>query len=190
MADGPVTNLPAGLDAYAGYVNLSGIGITYPMVVAKFPNAQHLSITTNGSVAMCADVESGAMSEWTGYEYGYCAVSNVNTLVAKFGRPRKLWTAHYDPKIGSHICSPACWPGLVTVADGTQWTDHGNADWDESLLEDDFFAPPSNLKEGENMTSIIIGGQLHVFGVVGTTAWHWWQEIGPPSSAWHSEQLP
>ena len=139
MADGPVSNLPPGMDAYAGYVNLSGIGITYPMVVAKFPNARHLSITTNGSAAMCADVESGAMKEWTGYDYGYCAVSNVNALVTAYGRPRKLWTAHYDPALGAHICSPACWPGLVTTADGTQWTDHGNADWDESLLADDFF---------------------------------------------------
>lgn len=50
--------------------------------------------------------------------------------------------------------------------------------------------PPPGLKEGENMTSIIIGGQLHVFGVIGSTAWHWWQETGPPASAWHSEQLP
>ena len=30
MVDGPVANLPPGFDAYAGYVNRSGIGITYP----------------------------------------------------------------------------------------------------------------------------------------------------------------
>lgn len=193
MGDGPVANLPAGLDAYGGYVNDSGIGQTYAGVVIKFPDAHHLSITTDGDPAMCADVEKGAMNEWTGYEYGYCSVANVNALVAQFGRPRKLWTAHYDPALGAHICSPACWPGLVTTADGTQWTDHGGA-WDESLLADDFFdpppAPPSNLTEGENMTSILIGGQLHVFGVVGTTAYHWWQETGPPASAWHAEKLP
>ena len=39
---------------------------------------------------MCADVESGAMSSWTGYDYGYCSVSRVNDLVTQFGRPRKL----------------------------------------------------------------------------------------------------
>ena len=139
MADGPVINLPSGLDAYAGYVNQSGIGITYAAVVARFPNQQHLSITTNGSPAMCADVESGAMSTWAGYRYGYCSVSRVNELVAKYGRPEKLWTAHYDPAIGAHICSPQCTPGLVTTADGTQWVDHGG--WDESLLADDFFSP-------------------------------------------------
>jgi hypothetical protein len=139
MADGPVANLPAGLDAYAGYVNKSGIGITFPQVVAKFPTAQHLSITTNSSPAMCADVERGAMSNWTGYQYGYCAVSNVNTLIAQYGRPAKLWTAHYTGY--AHRCSPVCWPGLVTIADGTQWTEHGGL-WDESLLSDDFFGAP------------------------------------------------
>ena len=163
MGDGPVANLPAGLDAVAGYVNQSGIGQTYPEVVAKFPNARHLSITTDGTAALVADVESGAMSEWTGYPYGYCAVSNVNALIARYGRPRKLWTAHYDPSIGAHICSPACWPGLVTTADGTQWTNHGAANWDESLLADDFFdltPPPPPLTGGQNMQAIdpVTGG--------------------------------
>lgn len=139
MADGPVANLPPGLDAYAGYVNKSGIGETWTEV-EQLPSQHHLSITTNGSPAMCADVEKGAMTSWAGYDYGYCSVSNVNALVEKYGRPRKLWTAHYDPKYGKHICSPACWPGLVTTADGTQWIDH-NGQWDESLLEDDFFGP-------------------------------------------------
>ena len=143
MADGPVANLPVGMDAYGGYVNRSGIGITYPQVVAKFPNQRHLSITTDGASAMCADVESGAMSDWTGYRYGYCAVSNANALIERYGRPPKLWLAHYDPAIGAHICSPECWPGLVTTADGTQWTNHGSADWDESLLADDFFGSPA-----------------------------------------------
>ena len=140
MGDGPVGNIPNGLDAVAGYVNVSGIGITYPQVVAKWPTLKHLSITTNGSPAMCADVEKGAMSNWAGYWYGYCAVSNVNDLIARYGRPPKLWTAHYDSSIGAHICSPACWPGLATTADGTQWTNHGGL-WDESLLADDFFGP-------------------------------------------------
>jgi hypothetical protein len=147
MADGPVGTLPAGLDAYAGYVNQSGIGITYPGVLSRFPNARHLSITTNGSVAMCADVESGAMIHWTGYEYGYCSVSNVNELVAKYGRPARLWTAHYTGT--AHICSPHCTPGLVTSADGTQWVDHGS--WDESLLNDNFFDLTSPPPQGADM---------------------------------------
>ena len=148
MADGPPTNLPAGLDAYAGYVNRSGIGITWPQVVADHPGAHLLSITTDGATAMCADVESGAMVSWAGYDYGYCSVSNVNRLIGLYGRPAKLWTAHADPAIGSHICSPTCWPGLVTTADGTQWTDHGGL-WDESLLADDFFTLTAPSRPGK-----------------------------------------
>ena len=157
MADGPVANLPPGMDAYAGYVNDSGIGQTYAGVVLKFPDALHLSITTDGDPAMCADVESGAMKSWAGYSWGYCAVSNVNALIEQFGRPKKLWTAHYDAKIGAHICSPACWPGLVTTADGTQWTDNGPADWDESLLADDFFdLTPQPTIEGDALMDSVV----------------------------------
>jgi hypothetical protein len=187
MADGPVANLPPGMDAYAGYVNASGIGTTYPavQVLAAREKAIAFSITTNGSPAQCADVEAGAMSTWKGYRYGYCAVSNVNALIASQGRPAKLWTSHYDPKIGKHICSPECWPGLVTTADGTQWVDHGG--WDESELSDDFFAPPST-KENDTVTSIEVGGQLHVFGLIGSTAYHWWQNSG--TSTWNVEALP
>ncbi len=130
MADGPVANLPSGMNAYAGYVNKSGIGITWPGVeaMASTEHATAFSITTNGTPAQCADVESGAMSDWTGYDYGYCSVANVNSLISRYGRPKKLWTAHYDEALGQHICSPLCWPGLATSADGTQWIDHGG--WD------------------------------------------------------------
>jgi len=196
MGDGPPQNIPAGLDAVAGYVNDSGIGQTYDAVVRKFPDLLHLSITTDGDPAMCADVESGAMKGWAGYDYGYCSVSNVNALVAQFGRPRKLWTAHQDPAIGAHICSPLCWPGLVTTADGTQWIDHNGA-WDESLLADDFFDAPTQ-QEAENVTTWEAGGQTHVAGVIGTTAYHWWQNAAGSASPnapadyyqWHVEKLP
>jgi hypothetical protein len=167
MADGPVHNLPAGLEAYAGYVNFSGIGITYPGVVAAFPAARHLRITTNGAFADCADVENGAMSSWAGYAYGYCSVSRVNSLIAQFGRPRKLWTSHYDPAIGAHRCSPACWPGLATTADGTQWVDHGG--WDESLLADDFFdlVPTGPGSQPPPPAPSTVGGRSMVCDMVG-----------------------
>lgn len=191
MADGPVDNLPAGMDAYAGYVNRSGIGITYPGVVARFPAQLHLSITTNGAVAMCADVESGAMKSWLDYDWGYCSVSNVNALVSAYGRPPKLWTAHQDPSIGAHICSPDCWPGLVTTADGTQWIDRGG--WDESLLLDNFFDLAPQPQEAIDMTSWTAGGQNHVAGVVNGVAYHWWQQTGGNPAGqptWFHEVLP
>lgn len=143
MFDGPVANLPKGADAYAGYVNRSGIGITWPEVSA-LPATWHLSITTDGSSAMCADVESGAMTNWKGYIVGYCSVANVNAYVKAFGRPDKLWTAHTGD--GEHICGPTtCNYGgnLVTAADGTQWNSPGG--YDQSILLPSFFsflAPP------------------------------------------------
>lgn len=191
MGDGPVANLPAGMDAYGGYVNRSGIGITYPGVVEKFPLAKHLSFTTDGAPADCADVEKGAMSSWAFYTYGYCSVSNVNDLVARYGRPKKLLTAHQDPKFGAHICSPHCWPGLVTTADGTQWIDHGG--WDESLLADDFFDLAPQPQEAMDVTSWTAGGQFHVAGIVNGVAHHWWQPAGgnpPGQPTWNHEVLP
>ncbi len=196
MADGPVINIPAYFNApgfaVGGYVNESGIGITFPQVVAKYPSALHLSITTDGSIAMCADVESGAMASWIGYDWGYCAVSNVNTLITSDGRPRKLWTAHYDPALGEHLCSPACWPGLVSCADGTQWADVGGR-YDASILRDDFFDLTPGPQEAIDVTSWEAGGQYHVAGVVNGVAYHWWQQVGgnpPPAPTWNHEVLP
>lgn len=184
MGDGPPANLPPGLDAYAGYTDNSGIGVTYPQIVARFPAARHLSISVHGlAPAECADVENGALSDWTGYTVGYCTVSNVNALVAAYGRPRKLWTAHHNDV--PHICSPACWPGLVTTADGTQWTDHGGA-WDESLLVDNFFdfqTPPPlerlhNMQIGWNKS-----GNLIVVGVA-TDNGNLLQFVEDPPGTW------
>ena len=145
MADGPVGNLPPGMDAYAGYADNSGIGVTWPGVQA-LEAAHHLSISVHGQApAMCGDVEGGALTTWKGYDYGYCNLGNVGNAVRNAGRPRKLWVAHYT--LVPHICSQVlCDPTLHLTAlagwqaDGTQWTTHSDT-WDESLLADDFFAP-------------------------------------------------
>lgn len=184
MGDGPVLNLPAGLDAYAGYVDASGIGVTWPNV-QQLTARYHLSISVHGAPAMCGDVESGALSGWGGYPVGYCPISRAEALIASQGRPRKLWTAHYTNV--PHLCSSACGFGFTGTADGTQWTDHGGA-WDESLLLDDFFDfldPPSNPQLEEE--TVIIGndkagdlivvgkasdnGHLMVFTQLATGAW-------------------
>lgn len=169
MGDGPVANLPPGLDAYAGYVDDSGIGVTWPEVMT-LPAAHRLSISVHGVNAMCGDVEKGALNSWKGYTVGYCSISKAADLIARDGRPRKLWVAHYDPTRGSHICTSSCWPGLPAGfrADGTQWTDHGGA-WDESLLADDFFdflaPPPSVPIKEETMQSVYDpSGRLVIVG--------------------------
>jgi hypothetical protein len=168
MGDGPVGNLPDGLDAVAGYVDDSGIGETYPQVVARFPALQHLSISTHGAAADCADVENGALRSWKGYRVGYADASNCGGQIVVDGRPDRLWVAHHTGE--AHICtSAACWPAspVEWVADGTQWVDHGGL-WDESLLADDFFgaAPPLVAEEGDPMFLVTFPGQpdLHVTG--------------------------
>lgn len=138
MVDGPVANLPAGMNAYAGYVDAGGIGITWP-AVQLIPADNHLSVSVHGAAAMCGDVESGALGSWIGYDYGYAQASKVGALIVRDGRPQKLWVAHYTD--AAHICtSDQCWPQspVPWVADGTQWTTHNNT-YDESLLADDFF---------------------------------------------------
>lgn len=198
-------NLPPGKDAYGGYVNKSGIGITYPAVVilAKTQNAIPFSITTDGSKAQCADVESGAMSNWSGYTYGYCSVSRVNGLIALYGRPHKLWTAHQDPSIGKHICGPhTCNYGgdLATTADGTQWIDRSGL-YDESVLADDFFqltpTPPFTQLQEIEMERYQDGGQDHivVYQPARNRTVHYWQFTpGTPAAQkdpqWRSEVLP
>lgn len=172
MADGPVANLPAGMDAYAGYADAGGIGITWPQVQA-LPATHHLSISIHGAPAMCGDVEKGALTSWAGYDVGYASASNAGALIARYGRPRRLWVAHYTTP---HICTSAkCWPSspLAWEADGTQWTDHGGV-WDESLLADHFFAPPPppggtvtlTTEDIQAITSIVNANVNHALSLI------------------------
>lgn len=159
MADSIVAaNLPTGMDAYAGYVD--GNWVDYPDVIG-LPAEHFLSITTQAkNDAECLDIESGDATaadapgfvdnrHGSGFPFPklYSSISNMGAVTGAMGaRPRssyKLWSAHYDPQFGAHICGPdTCdyFGGRTTPqCDGTQWTDHG--DWDESLLADDFFGP-------------------------------------------------
>jgi len=208
MADGPVANLPPGLDAYAGYTDQGGIGITWPAVQA-IPAAHHLSISVHGlAPAMCGDVESGALISWAGYDCGYAAASNVGALILRYGRPRRLWVAHYTGR--PHICtSGQCWPSspLPWAADGTQWTDHGGA-WDESLLADNFFAASFPLPPGvpvmartqlpaqalpiqSTSTAAWADGRLDVFmvGADGHVYHIWFNEPAGPTHGWNGPEI-
>lgn len=90
----------------------------------------------------------------------------------------------------------ACWqfsdnstiPGISVAVDEDKW--YGSEADYESLFQLNIVPPepPPFLVEGEDMTSIVVDGQLHVFGIIGTTAYHWWQQEG--SSTWSSEKLP
>ena len=187
MADGPVGNLPLGFDAYAGYVDQSGIGVTFPAVALAHPTARLLSISVHGNPAQCADVEQNAMTDWRGYPVGYCAVSNAMAFIAAYGRPQKLWTAHYTGV--AHICGPdTCkYPGLTISADGTQWW---SSTYDESLLSDNFFdfqGADMSLtvsSDGCTIAGVSPQGHLLVFTADATLpVGERWQPVGKPSVA-------
>lgn len=155
--------LPAGLPAYASYVD-GGIGDqpNHAAVVAAHPGAHHLSVALSAEHdADCLDVEPHAASPadvlpWAGRQgrrgvrrpVVYASVSvmreEIWPLVAHAPGALRLWTAHYGE--GEHICGPASCGELSTDADGTQWTDAFRTPGgvvDMSLLRDDFFGDPS-----------------------------------------------
>ncbi|MGH9088905.1 MAG: hypothetical protein ACRDYZ_12485, partial [Acidimicrobiales bacterium] len=146
-----VSALPAGGDAYAGYVG--GHWPTYDAVVARFPGIPVLSIAVNDTEdAEALDIEHGdavvaQASAWNARQrargvtlpVNYTSVANVGSLLAPVPRSSiRLWTAHYTG--APHLCSPACFPGMPTTADATQWSDQGGAGtYDVSLLSTTFF---------------------------------------------------
>lgn len=158
--------LPAGLPAYASYVDGHiGDQPNRTRVGAAFPGAHHLSIALfAGDYADCLDVEPGAavasdVPAWQQRQRGqgvqrpcvYASVAamrdEVLPVLALAGIARasmRLWTAHYGQ--GEHICGPGTCGELPTDADGTQWTDAFRAPGgvvDMSALRDDFFGDPS-----------------------------------------------
>lgn len=151
-----VANLPAGGDAYAGYVG--GSWPTYKAVCSRFPGVPVLSIAVNAQEdADCLDMERGDASltdfpVWQERQRrrgvtrpcGYTSQANLGTfklVLAQASIVRtsvRAWSAHYT---GSkpHICSPtSC--NAAMVCDGTQWA--SNDRYDTSQLVDSFFSLP------------------------------------------------
>ena len=156
-----VSQFPPNPQAVAGYVG--GHWPTYNELVAKFPNALHLSIAVQASQhARCLDVEPGdaTPAQAPGWFQGHAdhsqglpvlygsasAVNEINTAMQRAGISRDrylIWSAHYT--FHAHICSPQTCG--YPPADATQWTDKsGGKNLDESLCADYFFqrhpAPP------------------------------------------------
>lgn len=183
--------LPAGYDAYAGYVD--GKYPDYQVIRSKFPRAQVLSIDAIGSqpTADALDVEPGDASNalavgWAKAKIAansklivlYTSVSNVNSLIstlAAAGITRaqvKIWSAHYGA--GAHICGPATCGLTAYACDGTQFTSTAFGDsLDESLLLNDFFgnvvivqpATDPNLIQGDTGDAVkTLQTRLNVWG--------------------------
>jgi hypothetical protein len=165
MADSiTVAALPAGYDAYLGYVD--GLYNTAAALKARFPGSPLVLLTvtdTHPAGANGADVETGDLTQaeagpWAAQAITngvwrpvlYDSVDNMDAVVASLPVPRssvRLLSAHYGA--GNHICGPGTC-GLVSVPmDGTQWSNSvpgaGGALIDVSTLLDDFFIGGSSM---------------------------------------------
>jgi hypothetical protein len=170
-------------EAVAGYVG--GNWPTYNDLVAKFPNAHHLSIAVNQTQrARCLDIEPGNCGPEDGpgwfKAYGddsdgpiviYCGASASSAVInamASAGISRNqylLWSAHYT--YSEHICGGgAC---DYPKADGTQWTDKAmGRNLDQSLVGDVFFqrapAPSPQPDDGAELFAVLkADGRLETF---------------------------
>lgn len=152
-------NLPAGADAYLGYVD--GKWPTYPELQKKFPHAHLLSLAVSAtSDAEGCDCENGDLTPqqvpgWVERQikrgvHRPVVYANASTIAgplavllpAVLRDQVRLLSAHYGE--GAHICGPVTckYPG-VPACDGTQWTDAAagvnGGQVDESVLSDSFF---------------------------------------------------
>jgi hypothetical protein len=192
-----VSNLPAGGDCYAGYVN--GKWPTYAAVRAKYPGLPVLSISVfSAGDADCLDVETGDATaadcpEWVRRQQIrgvhqpvlYTFQSNLGAVMAALngaGIPRsavRLWSAHWGA--GQHICSPTACRAAATC-DGTQWDSNNN--YDTSLLVGSFFTAPQTAQPAQpagqpapaaedNVVKLIsTPGDLGIYATDGTYR-HW-----------------
>lgn len=201
MIDSDENGVYAGLavSAYAGYVDGHvGNQPNYQYLVNTFPHAKHLSITVLNNKAMCADVETGAMSKADIYgwiksgkavkpgPYIYTSASNVDSVVTTmaangFARTSyKIWSAHYGS--GEHICGPHSCGLTKTAVDGTQWTNsYLGRHLDASILSDNFFGdimpfkittPPPGTWEGlVQATGVGTDGKPYLFVTTDGKTW-------------------
>lgn len=133
--------IPKDAQAVAGYVG--GRWPTFGRLRAAFPGAKRrISIAVSvGEDADILDIENGDATNAQAASWFvrqrkrgarkpgfYTSVSNVGPLLAVLkragiGRPEVvIWSAHYTDV--SHLCGPKCYPGMPTLADATQYTDH------------------------------------------------------------------
>lgn len=160
-----VSLIPKNAEAVAGYVD--GHFQTWAKVAAGWPKAKKLRIAVFGQDnGDCLDVEPGDASimqapGWVKRQIAnwhksphdvarpvvYTSASQLQKLVVtmtkaglRFGQDYLVWSAHYDPKRGAHLCSPTCGFGIKVTAHATQYTDHADGvSLDESLCGPDFF---------------------------------------------------
>ena len=178
--DVDVALLPAGYDAYAGYVD--GLYANLTQIKARFPDAHILTIAVRASdIAECLDIENGdatnaeapawfrlALAHGVTKPCLYTSAGNADALVAdmnKAGIARsayRLWTAHYTNV--AHLCGPGTCHECQASADATQFTSHAqNKSLDESVCAGGFF---TMLTPTPNTPPVVLMGDVDPAGEV------------------------
>lgn len=157
--------IPKTAEAIAGYSD--GHFQTWLQILKDFPHAKHVQIAVFGQDnGDCLDVEPGDASitqaagwvkrqlagwkskhhdvtlpvVYTSAAWAQALVNALSKAGLKQGKHYLLWTAHYNPALGEHLCSGHCTPGLKTTANATQFTDHAlSRSLDESICAPEFF---------------------------------------------------
>ena len=199
MADSVTpANLPPGFDLYGAYCdgnyrNFAQVSAMYP---GKVVGIAVFSSTNDGVVGDCeqGDMTPSSSVQWVlmrrkaGVDPTiYCSEAAwpaVRSAFTSMGVTQPhYWIAGYPGSVGA-----ALYPGAVAH----QWIDHGP--YDESVVADywpgiDKPIPPTppSVKENVTVSTIVFGGQLHVFGTINNVAYHWWQDPGVPG--WKVEVL-
>lgn len=175
--------LPAGGDAYLGYVD--GHWPTYNTVKAMFPGKLVIGLTVTGATlnADGCDIETGDLGPAAGAQWlknklatrpalppvAYCSVDNMAAVVsglAAIGVPRNavlLLSAHYgafnpgnfaDP-VNAHICGPQSCNAIDLPQDGTQWTDQATGNGGTSIDASQLTPAFFGTPKGNDMATLI-----------------------------------
>lgn len=164
-------NLPAGADAYLGYIG--GRWPTWAAVRRMFPKAHVISLAIAASLdAEGLDIERGDAEPaeapaWVRRQQargvdrpvlyaGAAAMQDVLAALTGAGIGRgavRLISAHYGQ--GKHICGPHVPRCGYPSVDGTQWRDNApgvaGSLIDESVLEDGFFGAAAAAGKDDDM---------------------------------------
>jgi hypothetical protein len=178
--DVDVALLPAGYDAYAGYVD--GLYANISQIKARFPNAEILTIAVFATdVAECLDIEPSdatnaqapawfrlALAHGVTKPCLYTSAGNADALVStmnKAGIARsayRLWTAHYTNV--AHLCGPSTCHECQASADATQFTSTAQGQsLDESVCAGGFF---TLLTPTPNTPPVVLMGDIDPAGEV------------------------
>lgn len=199
-----VDALPDGMHCYAGYAN--GTYANVSKIEARFPGVKVYQIDVlNAGVGDYLDVEKGdaqpadtpgwwhrrrqaavARPGIYGSPTTWAGAGGIAAELTSAGIVRgavTCWTAHYDPALGAHLCTPElCGMPDGWTADLTQYTDTGT--YDLSLLGPTFGppTPPDTTGSEEIDMRVLIDPNKTVWLCDGTH--RVWIPTVPDEEAW------